>query len=145
MFGTVLVSTQSGGHGDEILRIREKARWTQHWGWSPPQLEVEALQTQNQVLSQELEGPDAQCCKFSSNDHLNKRLHLGYVTTYTSTHAIKSKFDSRMSGSAIDPVVNCQEEVRNQNKLTREKKSLESHSQVLLLSNFDHFYSQNGW
>ena len=31
------------------------------------------------------------------------------VTTYTSTHAIKSKLDSRTSGSAIDPVVNCQE------------------------------------
>ena len=26
MSGTVLVSTQSGGHGDEILRIQEKVR-----------------------------------------------------------------------------------------------------------------------
>ena len=86
MSGTVLVSTQSGGHGDEILRIQEKVRWTQHWGWSPPQLEVEALQTQNQVPSQELEGLDAQCCKFSSNDRLNKRLHLGYLLQLTLQH-----------------------------------------------------------
>ena len=45
-----------------------------------------------------------------------------------------------MSGSAIDPVVKCQEEVRNQNKLTK-GSSEETHSQVLLLSNFDLFYS----